>query len=127
MNAMEDWRVQMPDLVKQEQLTDLQMFNESVREIIELGYILNKRAGDSLLSEYLESRKLNNGRQYICYVQYVIQKLGSENFKIFLDGVVCLPLYKKRHTPNVLNESSNYYIELTEKLIKCDKFSLLIK
>ena len=117
----------MPDLhlVKPEQITNEDMFYESVSEVVELGFQINKRAGDSLLKEYLESRKLNNTRQYICYVQYAINKLGEANFKIFLDGVICLPLYKQRHTPNVLNEASNYYIELTEKLIKCSNFAKL--
>jgi hypothetical protein len=117
----------MPDLhlVKPEQLTDKDMFYESVKEIVELGIIINKRAGDSFLGEYLESRKLNNARQHICYVQYAINKLGEDKFKIFLDGVICLPLYRQRHTPNVLNEASNYYIELTGKIIQCPNFSKL--
>jgi hypothetical protein len=114
------------NLVNPEQLTDFDMFNESVRELVELGYIINKRAGDSFLGQYLESRKLNNARQHICYVQYAINKLGEGNFKIFLDGVICLPLYKQRHTPNVLNEASNYYIELARKMIQCPNFSRLI-
>ena len=101
------------------------MFYESVAEVVELGLIINKRAGDSFLGQYLESRKLNNARKHICYVQYAIQKLGEKNFKLFLDGVICLPLYKQRHTPNVLNEASNYYIELTEKMIKCQNFTKL--
>ena len=117
----------MPDLnlVKPEQLTDNDMFNESVREIVVLVLMVNKRANDSILGQYLESRKLNNARQHICYIQYAINKLGEEKFKIFLDGVICLPLYKQRHTPNVLNEASNYYIELTNKIIHCENFFLL--
>jgi hypothetical protein len=117
----------MPDLhlVKPEQLTDRTMLNESVQELVELGLIINKRAGDSLLGEYIEARKLNTVRQYICYVQYAILKLGEEKFKIFFDGAICLPLYKQRHSPNVLNEASNYYIELTKKVIQCPGFTNL--
>jgi len=113
------------NLVKPEQLTDINMFYESVQEIVELGLIINKRASDSFLGQYIESRKLNNARQHICYVQYVINKLGEEKFKVFLDGVICLPLYKQRHSPNVLNEASNYYIELVGKMIQCPNFSKL--
>jgi hypothetical protein len=118
----------MPDLhlVMPEQLTEINLFFESAKELVELGYLINQRAGDTPeLAKYLEPRKLNNARQIICYLQYVINKFGEERFKRIFDDSICLVLYKQRHTPNVLNEASNYYIELTKKMIQCPNFSKL--
>ena len=65
INVTKGYRINMPNLqlVKPEQLTDNNMFYESVKEIVELGVIINKRAGDSFLGQYLESRKLKNAQK----------------------------------------------------------------